>query len=74
MREPPTYVLKLLFEQPQRLLGGVILISHDERFITSVSRELWVCGDGKVSKYYGDVTSYKVGNAHLRKFVACVFS
>ncbi|KAG9014784.1 hypothetical protein FRB94_010631 [Tulasnella sp. JGI-2019a] len=39
--------------------GGVILISHDERFITSVSKELWVCGDGKVQKYYGDVTSYK---------------
>ncbi|KAG8900986.1 hypothetical protein FRB99_005646 [Tulasnella sp. 403] len=49
--------------------GGVILISHDERFITNVSKELWVCGDGKVSKYYGDVTSYKkliVSNLKLR--------
>ncbi|KAH9067030.1 P-loop containing nucleoside triphosphate hydrolase protein [Lactarius deliciosus] len=26
--------------------GGVIIISHDERFITSVAKELWVCGDG----------------------------
>ncbi|KAG8959136.1 hypothetical protein FRC03_008399 [Tulasnella sp. 419] len=39
--------------------GGVILISHDERFITSVSNELWVCGDGTVTKYMGDVTAYK---------------
>ncbi|KIO23186.1 hypothetical protein M407DRAFT_215302 [Tulasnella calospora MUT 4182] len=39
--------------------GGVILISHDERFITTVSNELWICNDGKVQKYYGDVTSYK---------------
>ncbi|KAJ3502709.1 hypothetical protein NMY22_g18497 [Coprinellus aureogranulatus] len=39
--------------------GGVILISHDERFITSVAKELWVCGDGTVYKFKGDVESYK---------------
>jgi ATP-binding cassette subfamily F protein 3 len=59
--------------------GGVIIISHDERFITSVAKEvccvrscyatdcfscflcqLWVCGDGTVYKFKGDVESYKV--------------
>jgi ATP-binding cassette subfamily F protein 3 len=58
--------------------GGVIVISHDERFITSVAKEvrgrcclmchsdalnliqLWVCGDGTVSKFKGDVEAYKV--------------
>ncbi|KAF9513054.1 hypothetical protein BS47DRAFT_1372655 [Hydnum rufescens UP504] len=39
--------------------GGVILISHDERFITKVASELWVCGEGTVKKYYGDVKAYK---------------
>ncbi|KAF8887724.1 P-loop containing nucleoside triphosphate hydrolase protein [Infundibulicybe gibba] len=39
--------------------GGVIIISHDERFITTVAKELWVCGDGTVSKFRGDVQSYK---------------
>ncbi|TDL28943.1 hypothetical protein BD410DRAFT_781501 [Rickenella mellea] len=39
--------------------GGVIIISHDERFITTVADELWVCGEGTVKKYYGDVQSYK---------------
>ncbi|KZT22081.1 hypothetical protein NEOLEDRAFT_1157887 [Neolentinus lepideus HHB14362 ss-1] len=39
--------------------GGVIIISHDERFITSVAKELWVCGDGTVKKFKGDVQSYK---------------
>ncbi|KAJ6501428.1 P-loop containing nucleoside triphosphate hydrolase protein [Mycena vitilis] len=39
--------------------GGVIIISHDERFITNVAKELWVCGDGTVSKFKGDVQSYK---------------
>lgn len=40
--------------------GGVIVISHDERFITNVARELWVCGDGTVYKFHGDVQAYKV--------------
>lgn len=55
--------------------GGVILISHDERFITTVAQEvslfflcvfflltrfqLWVCGDGVVTKFMGDVQAYK---------------
>ncbi|KAI0641150.1 P-loop containing nucleoside triphosphate hydrolase protein [Trametes meyenii] len=39
--------------------GGVILISHDERFITKVAKELWVCADGTVSKFKGDVQAYK---------------
>ncbi|EJD04492.1 uncharacterized protein FOMMEDRAFT_122300 [Fomitiporia mediterranea MF3/22] len=39
--------------------GGVIIISHDERFITSVAKELWVCGGGSVTKFMGDVQAYK---------------
>jgi ATP-binding cassette subfamily F protein 3 len=55
--------------------GGVIIISHDERFITSVAKELWVCGDGAVTRFKGDVEAYKVrrifsaktsANVHLR--------
>ena len=57
--------------------GGVIIISHDEKFITTVANEvcslqcflfimlildyqLWVCGEGTVKKFKGDVQSYKV--------------
>jgi ATP-binding cassette, subfamily F, member 3 len=57
--------------------GGVIVISHDERFLTTVSQDvsrlcspygrltdyanqLWVCADGSVYKYKGDVQAYKV--------------
>ncbi|TFK30659.1 ATP-dependent transporter [Coprinopsis marcescibilis] len=49
--------------------GGVIVISHDERFITSVAKELWVCGDGTVAKFRGDVQAYKqliVNNIKLK--------
>lgn len=34
--------------------------SHDERFITNTSNQLWVCADKKVTKFMGDVESYKV--------------
>lgn len=40
--------------------GGVIIISHDERFITTVANQLWVCGDGTLAKFKGDVQAYKV--------------
>lgn len=32
--------------------GGVILISHDERFINNVCKQLWVCADGTLSKWW----------------------
>ncbi|KII86496.1 hypothetical protein PLICRDRAFT_44090 [Plicaturopsis crispa FD-325 SS-3] len=51
--------LDALMTALQKWNGGVIIISHDERFITSVAKELWVCGDGTVSKFRGDVQSYK---------------
>lgn len=40
--------------------GGVIVISHDERFITTVAEQLWVCADGTFTKFKGDVQAYKV--------------
>ncbi|KAK4053350.1 hypothetical protein OIO90_003962 [Microbotryomycetes sp. JL221] len=39
--------------------GGVIVISHDSTFINTVCKELWVVGDGKAEKFYGDVDQYK---------------
>ncbi|KAN0138693.1 P-loop containing nucleoside triphosphate hydrolase protein [Lactarius tabidus] len=34
--------------------GGVIIIFHHKCFITSVAKELWVCGDDAVTKFMGD--------------------
>jgi ATPase subunit of ABC transporter with duplicated ATPase domains len=31
--------------------GGVVLVSHDTRFIDQVCNELWVCADGNMKKY-----------------------
>lgn len=39
--------------------GGVILVSHDERLIRKVCRELWVCGKGTVKSIEGGFDEYR---------------
>jgi len=39
--------------------GAVVLVSHDERLITTVCTDLWVCGDGTVKPFNGDFDAYK---------------
>jgi ATP-binding cassette subfamily F protein 2 len=43
--------------------GGLILVSHDFRLISQVAREIWVCEKQKITKWEGDIASYK---EHLR--------
>ncbi|KAL7991054.1 hypothetical protein Chor_014484 [Crotalus horridus] len=40
-------------------LGGLILVSHDERFIRLVCKELWVCGNGTVQRIEGGFDEYR---------------
>ncbi|WFD34547.1 hypothetical protein MCUN1_001388 [Malassezia cuniculi] len=51
--------LDALVDAINRWNGGVLVISHDERFINSCLRELWVCENGTVNKFYGSVSEYK---------------
>lgn len=39
--------------------GGLILVSHDERLIRMVCRELWVCGGGSVKSIEGGFNEYR---------------
>uniref|UniRef100_A0A7N9CRU4 ATP-binding cassette sub-family F member 3 n=1 Tax=Macaca fascicularis TaxID=9541 RepID=A0A7N9CRU4_MACFA len=39
--------------------GGVILVSHNERFIRLVCRELWVCEGGGVTRVEGGFDQYR---------------
>ncbi|XP_014260173.1 ATP-binding cassette sub-family F member 3 [Cimex lectularius] len=39
--------------------GGVILVSHDERLIRMVCKELWVCGQGTVKSLEGGFDQYR---------------
>lgn len=47
--------------------GGVIVISHDLRLIAQVATEIWICEDGKVQPFPGDIAAYK---RHVQKQVA----
>lgn len=44
----------------ERFSGGVITVSHDERFINSVCNEIWICEDGLLKKFAGTIKDYKV--------------
>ncbi|PWA03031.1 hypothetical protein BB558_000826 [Smittium angustum] len=49
-----------LTEALKRFDGGVVVVSHDERFIDSVCTELWVCSDAKLSRFKGEgIKEYK---------------
>ncbi|KAJ8271150.1 hypothetical protein GJAV_G00123320 [Gymnothorax javanicus] len=39
--------------------GGVVLVSHDERMIRLVCKELWVCEGGKVRRIEGGFDEYR---------------
>jgi ATP-binding cassette subfamily F protein 2 len=48
-----------LAEAVSQFEGGVILVSHDFRLISQVAEEIWVCEHEKVTKWNGDIMSYK---------------
>merc|ERR1739845_91497 len=39
--------------------GGVILVSHDFRLIDQVADQIWICEKQTVTKWDGDIISYK---------------
>ncbi|KOS15050.1 positive effector protein gcn20 [Malassezia pachydermatis] len=51
--------LDALIDAINRWNGGVIVVSHDERFINSCLKEMWVCDNGTVYKFQGNVSEYK---------------
>lgn len=39
--------------------GGVLMVSHDVTMLQNVCKSLWVCENGTVEKFAGDVKAYK---------------
>jgi ATP-binding cassette, subfamily F, member 3 len=39
--------------------GGVAIVSHDQRFLDEVCKEVWVCQNGTMTKFEG-----KAGDEH----------
>jgi ATP-binding cassette subfamily F protein 2 len=57
-----------LAEAINSFTGGVVLVSHDFRLIDQVAKELWVCDKKTVTKWRGDIRSYKDSLAKGMKF------
>jgi ATP-binding cassette, subfamily F, member 2 len=39
--------------------GGFLLVSHDFRLIQQVAKEIWICENQTITKWEGDIFSYK---------------
>jgi ATP-binding cassette subfamily F protein 2 len=39
--------------------GGMMLVSHDFRLISQVAEEIWICNKQKITKWAGDIFSFK---------------
>jgi len=48
-----------LAEALNKFNGGLVLVSHDFRLISQVAREIWVCDNHSVTKWPGDIRTYK---------------
>ena len=63
MDEPTNHLdmesIDALVEAAKDFKGGLVVVSHDQYFITNTCSELWVVGDGQVSKFKGDFELYK---------------
>merc|ERR1711957_776422 len=48
-----------LIEAVQKFQGGVVVVSHDQHFVSNVCNELWVVEHGCAVRFRGDFDEYK---------------
>eukprot|EP00753_Platysulcus_tardus_P017914 PLAT6634.1.p1 GENE.PLAT6634.1~~PLAT6634.1.p1 ORF type:complete len:721 (+),score=296.03 PLAT6634.1:212-2164(+) len=51
--------IKALGDAINAFPGGVVVISHDQQFVRSMVKEIWVVGGGDVKLFRGDFAEYK---------------
>ena len=63
MDEPTNHLdmesIDALVDAVKDFRGGLMVVSHDQHFITHTCKELWVVGGGKVNRFRGDYNDYK---------------
>ena len=63
MDEPSNHLdieaMDALAEALKEFQGGVLIVSHDVTLLQTVCTSLWVCENGTVEKFPGDVQAYK---------------
>ena len=45
--------------------GGVLIVSHDQYFVSKTCSELWVVHEGKATRFRGDFDDYKKHTAEI---------
>jgi ATPase subunit of ABC transporter with duplicated ATPase domains len=48
-----------LIEAMQDFKGGIMVVSHDEYFVSRTCTELWVVDAGRVTRFRGNFDDYK---------------
>ncbi|GAX23933.1 ATP-binding cassette, subfamily F, member 3 [Fistulifera solaris] len=54
-----------LVEAVQDFKGGVLVVSHDQYFVSKTCSELWVVHEGKATRFRGDFNDYKKFTAEM---------
>jgi ATP-binding cassette subfamily F protein 3 len=54
-----------LVEAVQDFKGGVLVVSHDQYFVSKTCSELWVVHEGHAKRFRGDFDEYKEHTAKL---------
>ena len=55
----PQEAIEALADALNHYDGGVICVSHDQHFIQSVCKSLWVCDKGTIAQFNGTIADYK---------------
>ena len=61
----PMEAVDALVEAVQDFKGGVLVVSHDQHFVSNCCSEMWVVEDGQATKFRGDFEEYKVHTSKL---------
>lgn len=51
--------IEALIESIKEFKGGVVVISHDERFISSLCEDIWLVNEQHAGKLYCTLAEYK---------------
>lgn len=63
MDEPTNHLdmgaIEALIDALKNFTGGVLVVSHDQHFITNICHELWMIADKRVVRFEGSFEDYK---------------
>lgn len=54
--------------------GGLLVVTHDERLVSSVCETIFVCEDGKVTQFRGEYKDYRAQMVQRLRSRAMLFN